>query len=319
MIISSLVVWLLSSLSVLVQGAIDAKTAAQLQDENNMIHVKAENIDSLINGVRPYYVAILFTTRDPSLNCATCDKFLPSYHKTAAAVYSQERYQDLIMFTVAEVIDNKETFRKLDLKTVPKVRIYPPSLNDTTTLDSEFFEYQVTESSFDPLHFANAISKLLAISITVPQDFDISEFTSYFAFTFAIIVIFKKFVIAKAPKYKLFQLLSVAAVLLFISGYMFTVIRGIPFISKSEKGEIMHFSGGTHWQFGSETFIIASIYAGLLTCIVLLVVTLPARDEPVKRDLITIVVVGLLFCIICYHNSIYMIKDPGYPYKLPSV
>ncbi|KAH3680735.1 hypothetical protein WICPIJ_008132 [Wickerhamomyces pijperi] len=320
MITLQYLLWCFVTLLSFVQGAINVEEVIQLQDDNHMIYLNPGNIDSIINGIRPYYVAVLFTTSDQGLNCGTCDKFLPSYHKAAAAVNALEKYQNLIMFTIAEVHDNKEVFRQLNLNSVPKVRLYPPSPNVTTTLASEFYEYAVTEASFDPLHFANAISKMLAISIVVPQDFDITEFSSYFLITFAVIIIFKKLVISKAPKYKLLQLFSVAAVLMFVSGYMFTVIRGIPFISRDENGEIMYFSGGTHWQFGSETFIIASIYAGLLICVVLLAVTIPAiADDTFKRDLLTIIVTGLLFYIICYHNGIYMIKDPDYPYKLLSV
>jgi oligosaccharyltransferase complex subunit gamma len=57
----------------------------------------------------------------------------------------------------------------------------------------------------------------------------------------------------------LWAAISLIAVLLFTSGYMFNQIRKTPYVAGDGKGGISYFAGGFQNQFGAETQIVAAM------------------------------------------------------------
>ncbi|KAH3676091.1 hypothetical protein WICMUC_002388 [Wickerhamomyces mucosus] len=300
-----------------VQCALPIDNVKLFRNSDSIIEIDSSNLNQILVGERSYYISLFFTSDDPALNCKICAQFEPIYKKVIKSLFKIENLQNKIVFAKVDFEKNKPFFKELGLTHIPKLWILPPTEDSNSNASNQpHYEYTISEQSLDPLNLGDYIAKLLHITVKIDTDFEVSEFLGYFLFTFSIVLIFKKLVIQKYPKYKLFQLISVALILLFISGYMFTVIRGIPLISKDAKGEIMYFSGGTHWQFGLETFLIASIYSALISGIVVLVQILPKLENEIKKNVLIICVnIGMIY-LLSYFISIYLIKDGSYPFRL---
>lgn len=306
----------------LLTGVLSSLTADELATSklpSNVIEINESNFDSILTGPRDYYTALLFTALDDSVGCAPCKKFEPVYHKIARSYQDSNPGKNDILFFKADFSNNQKKFIDLQMLQVPHLWVYPPSTELAYNVTSPHFEYKIGDhSSKDPLHYANFVSKLVNANIVVHEDFDLTQFSKYFFTTFFAVLVLKKKVLSKLASRLIFCLISILTIVVFTSGYMFTVIRNIPLLSKNEKGEIMYFSGGTHWQFGSEVFIIGGIYLGFVFLINGLVVVIPKIDNPAKRNTLTLCACFFVFWLFNRLTSIYKIKDPSYPYQVAS-
>lgn len=57
----------------------------------------------------------------------------------------------------------------------------------------------------------------------------------------------------------LWAALSLIAILLFTSGYMFNQIRKVPYVVSNGKGGVTYFTGGFQNQLGMETQVVAAL------------------------------------------------------------
>lgn len=310
---------LLPRLWLFVATAFAALTVQELKDlqQNSVVSLDDTTFFPVLTGARDYYVALLFTALDEQYACTACQKFDPVFSKIASSYEASNPGKNGIFFMKTDFPQNKKVFAQLQMTQVPFLWVFPPSQDPTYNVSSPHFNYQISEKSFeDSLHFANFVSKLVSANIVVQEDFDFQQFVKYFGGTFAVVLLLKKQVLSKLPKGTIFKLASVVAIVILTSGYMFTMIRGIPLLNKNDKGEIMYFSGGTHWQFGSETFIVSAIYLGFVALINALVVVIPRLENRTKRNTLTIcAVIGVLW-LTNQLTDIYLVKDPSYPYAL---
>jgi oligosaccharyltransferase complex subunit gamma len=308
------------SLLIFVSNAFAVLSFKELEswrEPSGVIQLNDTTFFSLVTGPRDYYAALLFTATDNSINCVSCQKFDPIYHLVSKSYTSSNPGKDGIVFFRADFHDNQQVYNKLQMLQVPRLWVFPPSNYEGYNVSSPHFDYQIGDKAIDtPLDFADFVSKIVGANIMVQEDFELTQFLQYFVGTFVTVLLLKKQVLSKLAKDSIFKFLSVFAIVILTSGYMFTVIRGIPLLSRNEKGEIMYFSGGTHWQFGSETFIIASIYLGFVLLISSLVIYIPRVDNIIKRNTLTICASIGIFWLFNQLTSIYLIKDPDYPYFL---
>lgn len=116
-------------------------------------------------------------------------------------------------------------------------------------------------------------------------------------------------------------LLSIAIVLVMISGQMWNQIRGPPLVHRDPNtGATGFFSGSSHYQFVAETGIVFALYGGLTASLILLnhdllplrtknVIGLPSRGLSSLGGLLMFVI------IFSYLLSIFKMKYQGYPYS----
>lgn len=298
-------------------GALSVDELKSLRDDNFIISTTNANYKQLLNGSRKYFLAVLFTTTNPKHGCVMCDKFQSVYELISRSYISSNPTKDSIFFVQADAATTGNLYKELGMNKVPRLWIYPPSEESNFNLTSPHYTYGISDKSIaDKLDFAGFVSQVLQESIVVQQDFDSMQFVKYFVGTFIVVLFIKKKVISKIPVFQTLRMLSVMSVLLFTCGYMFTVMRGIPLLSYDGKGEIMYFSGGTHWQFGTEVVIIGMIYFTLAYLLIMLVLKVPTLTNVKLQSLLVILVNFAIFYVFNYLTKIYNQKDGGYPYVL---
>ena len=113
------------------------------------------------------------------------------------------------------------------------------------------------------------------------------------------------------------------------AGYMWNTIRTPPFVGQGQNNQVSLFAGGSQYQFGVETSIVAAL-CNLLNvytiyiCIDLLIsiffggliTFIPFISDPtVQRYSIYVCTAGFLLTY-SFFISIFKVKNGGYPYKL---
>lgn len=128
--------------------------------------------------------------------------------------------------------------------------------------------------------------------------------------------------------------LSLIGILMFTSGHMFNQIRKVPYVAGDGRGGISYWASGFQSQFGLETQIVAFMckhsdrpgdIASLLTTLdgvlsfatISLAVKAPRTRDPKIQQLIVIVWGSVLVLMYSFLLSIFKVKNPGYPFKLP--
>lgn len=295
----------------------------QLQDENGVITVTAENYAMLSHGVPDYYTILYITmrgTNSKGMGCELCHDFERIYHTVANAIHSQAP-QSLSLFFTVDVNEVPQLVKDLQLKNVPHLVVYPPAepskQADFEWKTSPFYQYAlVPDNAKDALKFGDFLAKILNVSITVHQDFNVQEFVYYFIACMALFIFVKKVILPKITnKWKFFSMiLSFGILLPSITGYKFTEMNGIPFIARDEKNRIMYFSGGSGWQFGIEIFSVSSMYIVMSTLTVLLIcLPMTSRISEKMRGLLAPFLACVLFYFFSYFISCYLVKNPEYP------
>lgn len=293
-----------------------------LRDSTNVVKVTEENYKTLSHGVKGYFNVLYITMKSQTngeYDCPMCLEFEKVYRKVSNAVLNQQS-SSKVLFYIADVHDVPTIIKDLDLKNVPHAVVYnPPEEGKEFQWSlSPFYQYKLSDKSLsDNLHYANFIAQLLQISIKVDQDFDSNEFIIFLLIFVVIFVGIKKFILpmitnkAKASM----VLISLSILLSSICGYKFTAINNIPLIARDDNGNIMFFSGSTHWQFGIEIFSISAMYIIMsgLTLALIFLQRLDKLDDS-KRNASIIFLTFALIYTSQYFISCYYIKDPGYPF-----
>lgn len=110
-------------------------------------------------------------------------------------------------------------------------------------------------------------------------------------------------------------IVSLIAVLLFTTGYMFNQIRGTPYVLEHQDGRTDYFAPGQQTQFGIETQIMSFVY-GILS---ILVIILVKRAPEIKNDSVALILVSvvslLIFVLFSLLLSIFGLKGMGFPYR----
>ncbi|CAI4035461.1 hypothetical protein SMKI_13G1090 [Saccharomyces mikatae IFO 1815] len=295
----------------------------QLQDETGIITVTAENYPLLSHGVPDYFNILYITmrgTNSKGMDCQLCHDFEKTYHTVANVIRSQSP-QSLSLFFTVDVNEVPQLVKDLKLQNVPHLVVYPPAKNDKQTQFewkmSPFYQYSlVPDNADDTLQFGDFLAKILNISITVPQDFNVQEFVYYFVACMVIFIFIKKVILPKITnRWKFFfMILSFGILLSSISGYKFVEMNRIPLIARDAKNRIMYFSGGSGWQFGVEIFSVSAMYI-VMSALSVLLVCLPKISwmSEMAKGLLASFLACVLFYFFSYFISCYLIKNPGYP------
>ncbi|CAI4699357.1 ALI_HP2_G0039460.mRNA.1.CDS.1 [Saccharomyces cerevisiae] len=295
----------------------------QLKGDTGVITVTADNYPLLSRGVPGYFNILYITMRGTNSNgmsCQLCHDFEKTYQAVADVIRSQAP-QSLNLFFTVDVNEVPQLVKDLKLQNVPHLVVYPPAESNKQSQfewkTSPFYQYSlVPENAENTLQFGDFLAKILNISITVPQAFNVQEFVYYFVACMVVFIFIKKVILPKVTnKWKLFSIiLSLGILLPSITGYKFVEMNAIPFIARDAKNRIMYFSGGSGWQFGIEIFSVSLMYI-VMSALSVLLIYVPkiscVREK--MRGLLSSFLACVLFYFFSYFISCYLIKNPGYP------
>ncbi|AET39166.1 dolichyl-diphosphooligosaccharide--protein glycotransferase Ecym_4087 [Eremothecium cymbalariae DBVPG len=313
----------------LVTGLLTWSDIIPLSDSNGVVHVTQENYEWLSNGAREFYSIVLVTSSKPDSHgqvCRTCESFWPVWNKiawTLTHTLPEQRSQHFLFFEI-DTSEIHKFVEDMGLVDVPRCLVYPPGEENElfSFSTSLFYEFQISpELTVDKaVQFADFLGRILNVFVNIREDFNLNSFLKSFASFILVFVAFKKICLPLiSNRFKFIGcVLSLLGILISITGYKFTKINGIPFISKNEEGQIMFFAGSTSWQFGIEILTVSLMYCAMAICLLLLiwVIKTKIRVPPYGRILAIIILDVALFNLFSYFLECYKIKLPSYPYLL---
>lgn len=341
-----------------------------LRDSSGVVRLTDANLKLITQPlVREPHLVVLITANSPQVGCKPCKDFKSTFEKVAAHWAIQHPEGDGLYFVELDFAQNQEFFKELGINNVPHIWIVPSydllynliteseeeseqSLKNPQKFrlkTSSHFQYRISEAT-SPGEFARYISQALTIGFSMENasGFEINEnhVALFIMFLSSVVLIKKKLsdpdntVLEKLAKPRLWLGLLILLICLFCSGYMFTIVRGVPLFARNENGPF-YFAGGSQYQIGIESFIVAGVYMFIGLWMVLLtdwlpkalnpgelevvvdgkkdlVETKPLLDEDQESMLVIVSVLGLYYGYSLL-TSIYLKKDPGYPFALPWV
>ncbi len=285
---------------------------------SGVIRVTDKNFEQIVTGPRDHTLVLLLTASHPGFGCGLCIEYLPDFQIVGdswATDFSDYGHEG-VYFAIADVSDNRETFKKLKLTSVPHVWIYTPT-KEATTISEGHITYQL-EQGDHAQNLANFLSQVVGRHFPVHKPIRWDVVIGYASLTFLSVFIFKEHsgkVVAIITNTGLWAVIASSGIIILTSGYMYNQIRHTPFLAFD--GEITrYFEGGFQGQFGVETQIIGLVYAVLASAFVLLCTKAKQIND---SDIRNIVVISLTLVILLGYSSlvcIFHFKNGGYPYYL---
>lgn len=300
---------------------------------NKVVNLNDENYEHILNGERDYHLIVMLSSQSAKINCALCNEFKPEFEIIGNSWIqdhpnglSKEELEDTesaipkknVYFMFSEFTESRNFFLSLQLNNIPKVFHFPPSTSKRPNeYIKQFDEYQFYQGDHKVL-LASWLNQITGhkFNIYIPPDY--TRIATNALITFALVMLIRKFsaqfTMVVTSKI-LWSGISLVAILLLISGYMFNQIRGVPFVMEHQSGKVDYFVPQQQNQLGVETQIMSFIYG----CLSLLVVMLIKRAPEIKNShvkLIAVIILSILiFVLYSVLLSIFGIKGMGYPYR----
>ncbi|KAI5959174.1 OST6 [Candida pseudojiufengensis] len=310
--------------------------------KNHVIQIHNGDL-SIINSInpRPFYTLLYLTSSNPKHECQLCAVLSPIINKISNIWYNENYilYKDLIFIVInLKDFSNSKIFGELKLTTIPHIWLIPPKFNANPESNSILNDphYELNPPPLSEDQQINALNEFLnehlSKNVIIQQqqqtnDQQLSRFFKTFLVTFSVIILIKKkgpSFITSTQKKTIVSIISILLIILFISGYQFTIQNKVPLLTKNNNdNSLVYISGGTHYQYGIEIFIIGANYLGLLLFFISLIKlgeyqineNSKFQNEKLRIWLIILnsMVIYILFSCL---TSIVLRKDGGYPYPL---
>jgi len=243
MYIVNYIIGLLLYIEVALCSSHSAIRLTELAKESQDYIIDVYNSDlSILEGPRDYFTVLLFTSSNADHNCKQCEGFKNVVTKVAT-------------FITIDLNDpkNGKLFSLIGLQTVPHIWLVAPNPSrdygdPNKILEDAHLEFKMPQVSQDKqtLEFAQFISEQLQKPILIRDTDALTKFIKTFVITFSVIIIIRKkgpSRITATKKKTIVSLVAIAIVLLFTCGYQFTIQNSVPFVAKSNNGDIVLISG----------------------------------------------------------------------------
>lgn len=312
--------------------AVPQLTAMAKNHGNSIIKLTDLNYEDILNGQRDYHLIVYLSTESPLINCALCKEFKPGYERTATtwshnypngltakqlAVENDPKPKN-VYFASADFLDARKFFEVFALDNIPKVYYFPPTESTkANNFVGEMIEYRFFQGDHGQLllNYINEVSGF-KLKMYVPPNYTRMATNAFGAFTFVVLLRkFKKQVLAGFTSKILWSGLSLVAVLLLTTGYMFNQIRGSPYLKEHNNGKIEYFANSQQLQYGVETQILSFLYGFLSLFVIVLWKKAPTIKSPSVNFIAVTLFSALIFVAYSIYLSIFAKKGTGYPYQ----
>ncbi|RXW20744.1 hypothetical protein EST38_g5110 [Candolleomyces aberdarensis] len=280
---------------------------------NGVIHLDSQSFDLLTSPKRTWSASIQFTALSKNRNCVPCKEFDPAFSTVGKAWSSvQASDRDQHFFATLDFDNAPNVFQKLSLASAPVVFAYPaadgprkPASGRTAPTKYDF------QDGFDAGPLAQHLSKFTPVPIPYKAPIDWAKW-----FTTAIAIIgVGSFLRLAAPVVFTrwtWAFGSVIVMLIMTGGYMFTRIRGVPYVGRDGNWIAAGFSN----QYGQEVHVVAFVYGLLAFSFVMLTLIVPYQTSPAKQRMQVYLWGAVVIIIYSVLVSLFRVKNRGYPYKL---
>ncbi|ODV78754.1 gamma subunit of Oligosaccharyltransferase [Suhomyces tanzawaensis NRRL Y-17324] len=326
----------------LVTSAVAGLSSQELQalvrngGKNKAIKLNDDNFQDILSGPREDHIVVLLTSDSPKINCVLCKEFAPEFELVANSWYedhphglTQKELEDTdrdiparnVVFFKSEFSESRNFFQIFQLNQIPKVFYFPPSnATGPNSFVNEVSEYQFYQG--DHKHLVIDWLKSFTghdYQIHIPPDY--TKIATFAFFTFTFVLLIRKYYKQVGQVFAsrlLWSGLTIIAVLLLTSGYMFNQIRGTPYL-REQGGKVEYFATSQQSQYGVETQILSFVYGLLSLLVVILLKTLPTIKSDSINFVAVVVISAGIFVTYSALLSIFGLKGSGYPYRFINI
>ncbi|KTW31120.1 uncharacterized protein T551_01193 [Pneumocystis jirovecii RU7] len=227
---------------------------------NGIIQLNSKSINSVITKPRNYTMVIMFTTTEEQYNCNLCKKLEPIFKLVAKSQHKTYPKSEELFFGILEFSDGPEVFEKLQLTAVPVIMLYPATIGPNASRKNTPYILNIKSGDISSNWLAQIISQETKQPIRIIQFINYGKVFFYAFITFLSVVflrLIRSFVFFIITKKELWLILSLASILIFNSGYMFTRIRNISFNGYDNDIPI-YILETFNSQYGIESLIIST-------------------------------------------------------------
>ncbi|KAG0707730.1 hypothetical protein DFH29DRAFT_994754 [Suillus ampliporus] len=271
---------------------------------NGLIRLNEQTYDLLTSPKRDWSATVHFTALSPQRRCAPCKEFDPSFTTVAKAwAAAPKEKRDQHFFATIDFDDGYAVFQK------PFTCILRPEGPNASAKKLPFkYEFQ---HGFEAGPLAEQLSAHTPIPIPYSAPFNWGRLGSI-ASLVPIVTLVYRFIKPALTNRWVWAAGTVSTSLVMTSGYMFTRIRGAPYVGQNGAW----IAQGYQNQFGQEVQVIAMVYGILAASFLMLIVVTPRQMSPFRQRTQVYLWTAVNFLVFSILVSLFRIKNPGYPFKL---
>jgi len=280
--------------------------------------------ESLTKGPRDHSVAVLLTALDARFSCQLCKDFQPEWDLVARSWTKGDKVaESKLLFGTLDFLDGKSVFQALQLQSAPVILLFKPTTGPHADNNNNPERFDFGGGNINK---AEPVRDWIARGLPNRPHPPVVRPVNYtkVAIIASAVLGFVTFgataghlILPIIQNRNLWAAISLIAVLLFTSGYMFNQIRKTPYVAGDGKGGISYFAGGFQNQFGAETQIVAAMYGVLAFATISLALKVPRMTDPRAQQIAVIAWAGIILGMYSFLISIFRIKNAGYPFWLP--
>ncbi|KAJ8589594.1 hypothetical protein M405DRAFT_852110 [Rhizopogon salebrosus TDB-379] len=276
---------------------------------NGLIKLNEKTFDLLTSPKRDWSASVHFTALSPQRRCAPCKEFDPSFTAVARAWATAPKEQrDQHFFATLDFDDGFAVFQKLGMNSAPAVHVYSPTEGPNASAKRFTYDFQ---HGFEPGPLAEQLSVHTPIPIPYKPPFDWSRWGSIASLVPIVTLVFR-FIKPVLQSRWVWAAGTVLTSLIMTSGYMFTRIRGVPYVGPNGSW----IAQGYQNQFGQEVQVVAMVYGVLAASFLMLIVVTPRQMSAGRQRTQVYLWTAVNFIVFNILVSLFRVKNPGYPFKL---
>lgn len=298
------------------------------QSKNNIIQINDKNWEQIMSGPRDYHLVLMLSSESSQFNCVLCKEFRPHFEIVGRSWYEDHKngivepserdpHPSNVYFLYSEFFGSMDLFKAFKLTNIPRLFYFAPdSQVGLKLVVSHPTEYTFYLGDHKEL-IAEWLNDITSYKFNIYLRVNYAKVAQSAFITFAVVLLMFRFSLFFSKIFSsrsFWKGISLLLVLLFTSGYMFTQIRGTPFVVPGQAGP-RYVVPSPQYQLGIETQILSLVYGGLAICVVSLIKNVPkVTYGPVKMALTIVISFGIYLIYACL-LSIFGVKGYGYPYR----
>lgn len=296
----------------------------------SILKINNNNYDEIFNSEKDFYIVTLITASSANIGCILCNEVQPYFqlvadsYQTNLQKFGLKEDEPELIFAIADFSDSREFFQKLSLNNVPKVYMYKPTSKAAShNMLTSFEEFSLITGDYGTNMISwiqNFVKSKDLFEIHVPVNYTSIAITAMTSMAFFILIL-KKFhwVVKIITNKNLWQAIAILWIILFISGYMYNVVRGAPYMKPSRDGQPLtmenYFASGFQQQFSIETQILSLIYGLLLV----FTVGLSKVGKKPSSKIQVLSTIGISLLVLAGYSGLincFQVKSGSYPFHL---
>ncbi|KAI6109004.1 hypothetical protein EV401DRAFT_2059780 [Pisolithus croceorrhizus] len=227
--------------------------------------------------------------------CGPCKEFGPSFQAVAKAWNNH-------FFASIDFDDAFQVFKKLGIMSAPVVHVYPATEGpNAKTTRNDPFKYDFS-NGFEARPLAEQLSSHTPIPIPYKDPINWTR------------PLYSAFIRPVLQNRWVWAANTILLSTIMTSGYMFTRIRGTPYVAPDGSW----LAAGFQTQYGQEVQVVSllSQMASLAGSFVLLILLVPQQSSPSRQRTQIYIWTAINFIMFSLLVSVFRVKNRGYPFKL---